>query len=632
MAVNVFSNPSTGEIIKSSRTSISNPGFVAGYSTSPATAGTASTTTPVSGTAATSSSTQSAAPTTSYAVVTPAAGANTINNISTAYQGIQEGRQQQQENNDSAEVPNIQGYSVSPTATGAQGETKAIYNKTGKSYYITPQQTQPSSGSIAAALTSGDTSSTSTDTSTGNSTTTPTDLTKENTSFNSQMTQISNDEANAYNDYKTTVDQLRSGTFPLTPAQQTLVDATSKSFDQMIRQANLKGAALASMTGGFGNKVNAVMGELANIDSTKALAIAHLEQGFQDQNYKMINDAYSTFTDMEKAKTERLTALHADVVTQANAQRTAQLAQQSFQLEQAKTINQKMQADRDYDLKIRQLDQGKYIVTSDAFGNPIAFNTKSGKFENGVATTPGTASQGLYAPENGGYQGAMENALVGMPVSQAKVVRGQVDRELRDGDYQGARETIVRSVTQNAPTDQKNQALARLNAINDLTEVKSLLNTYVTRSGDTSILSGSIQKAAEYIGQLGDKDLAFIGNRINQALQSYRRNMTGVAFSAAEASQYKNIFPDISNVNDLNTVKINSLLDAFNSQQKTYIGSYIGDSNYDKIFPKTVSLGPDEYILDNPAAAKTVQDIQKTHPDLGWDDVMQIVQNTLTSK
>lgn len=377
-------------------------------------------------------------PTTSYAVVTPQPAVNTINGISNSFQNIKDGMTTQAETNAKQETPTIPGYSVSPTATGAQGEVKAVYNATGQSYFITPQAKPATAGDIASTLSAGSSGTTSD--------TTPNKLQQENTDFKNQFTQIQNEKAQAYSDYKSSVDQLRNGTFPLTPAQQALVDATSKSFDQMIRQANLKGAAVSSMTGGFGNKVGATLGELSNIESSKALALAKLETGFQDQNYKLINDSYQTFVDLEKSKTDALSTLHKDVVDQATAERTY------------------------------NLDIAKFQQTGDQNAFDRAFKVEQQTFDEKYKT-----EQQKIEREKNSLQYGANNLAAGLSAEGGTKIGtdGKIDQTSQDAFYSKMAATY---------------GIATANQIKDLANYKADPTIFSTRSGMTRSVADSLAR------------------------------------------------------------------------------------------------------------------------------------------
>lgn len=224
--------------------------------------------------------------------------------------------------------PKVPNYNVTTEKTGTDGEIPITSN--GQTYYATPNGPGITADAIKSLLTG---SGTDTDTSgasnqgssTGKSTPsssgsaidqTNQNIGSENASYAQGQQQILSDTEQAYNNYTDAVNQIRSGAFPLSTAQQAIIDATNNAFNGMMRQANLKAAAISSETGGFSNKVSSTAGELANIESQQSLAVAKLEQGFQDDNYKYIKDAYDEFNTLETKKTDALTSLHTAVMDQ----------------------------------------------------------------------------------------------------------------------------------------------------------------------------------------------------------------------------------------------------------------------------------------------------------------------------
>lgn len=233
-------------------------------------------------------------------------------------------------------LPVIDGYNVSANPTGNAGETKATNNTTGQSYYITPQDQKPSADDVKSLLGGSDSSSqqagTSGISSASNSVPTPsqtassqtgTNPATENSNYQSQLQNQENELDQGYASFKNTIQQIQSGAFPLSSSQQALVDATNQAFQQMTSQANLKAAALSSETGGVANKVTAATGELTNITSAQAAAVAKLEIGFQQQDYQMVTDAYKSFQDYESQKSGVIDKLHSSIMDTYNAAQEA---------------------------------------------------------------------------------------------------------------------------------------------------------------------------------------------------------------------------------------------------------------------------------------------------------------------
>lgn len=185
---------------------------------------------------------------------------------------------------------------------------------------------------------------------------------------------------------------------------------------------------------------------------------------------------------------------------------------------------------------------------------------------------------------NGDYFNALANASISLPENQRKENTARLNNLLKSGDTQGAKELIIRTAFAGQTGTQRDDTIKRLNAIDSLATIKNELNKAKEISGDTGIVSGSMQNIQQKLGSAGNPELAKINTRITQALQVYRNAITGAAWGTQETDEYKKIFPSISNTNKLNTAVIDSLSDALNANQRVTVGSYIGQGTYDKIF------------------------------------------------
>lgn len=156
----------------------------------------------------------------------------------------------------------------------------------------------------------------------------PSDLEKKVSDINAQQ-----DEA--YNTFQTQLKQLQQGTFPLTPDQQAMVNATQQQFEQLRneqKQFNKNyegGVTLAGIAAGrnryapeieLGNiqaAMSAGLQAIAKIDTQATMAISQLRQGFQQQDYEMINAAYSAASDLFKQKTDTIFNMHNTVAQES---------------------------------------------------------------------------------------------------------------------------------------------------------------------------------------------------------------------------------------------------------------------------------------------------------------------------
>ena len=275
---------------------------------------------------ATAGSSGSSGPANTYAtVVSSRPSASDISAITADYQNnIQPAMQQQAQKNQQNQqtqnqLPVVPGYTVSTTQTKAPGEISVT--SSGQTYYaVPPAPKTDNSASVASNIVGGGAPTGTTGTTGTNPTSTGSispsmnasgiDLTSKNANYNTQIGQVNTDLDNAYQSFNDAVKQITTGVFPLTGAQQALIDSTSQAFDNMMSQQQLRSAALSSATGGISTKINATLGDISNIETEKVAAVAKLEQGFQTQDYNMIKDSYDAYTKAEQTKTDLLTKMH----------------------------------------------------------------------------------------------------------------------------------------------------------------------------------------------------------------------------------------------------------------------------------------------------------------------------------
>jgi hypothetical protein len=135
----------------------------------------------------------------------------------------------------------------------------------------------------------------------------------------SQELKASIEQSNqAYAEFKKAQTAFQNGTMPLSSSQQALLDSTSNAFDQMVYQAQLRGAAASSQTGGYSNQITQNLGVLTNIQTQKAASLANMETGFQEKNYKMVLDGYNAYMTYDKQITDKLKSINDEVVRQSD--------------------------------------------------------------------------------------------------------------------------------------------------------------------------------------------------------------------------------------------------------------------------------------------------------------------------
>lgn len=131
----------------------------------------------------------------------------------------------------------------------------------------------------------------------------------------------------AYNGYQTTLTQMQNGTLPLSPDQQTQIDATKVLFQQahdalaLTNKNYISGVGQTQVSNGLerysplmamGEVQDAVTSsaqKLAELDAKNAQALGQLRLSFLTNNMDMAQKAYTAFQDYMKQKDDTLTNL-----------------------------------------------------------------------------------------------------------------------------------------------------------------------------------------------------------------------------------------------------------------------------------------------------------------------------------
>jgi len=127
-----------------------------------------------------------------------------------------------------------------------------------------------------------------------------------------------------------------------------------------------------------------------------------------------------------------------------------------------------------------------------------------------------------------------------------------------------------------------------------LDDIEKDLKEYVRLSGDTGLFVGTFEAVTNKIGKTYKGDLARIGARIANSIQTYRRSMSGVAFSVPESAEYTSMFPSVAKetlgdgtIDGMNGLNINLIKGLKQNMDFLTDESYkmaMGDENYYKIY------------------------------------------------
>lgn len=374
---------------------------------------------------------KSSAPVNNYAVVSSAPAQQNVQDLNTGHDNITTAVNTQAQNvQANNQAPVMNGYTVGTNPQSGPGVVTVKSQSNGQTYYAVPsvppkpglsadEVTGIINGGQSGSATSSTTSSTvSSGSVSSSSTTNPSgiDINSENSAYEASISKAQSDLASAYSTFQQQMYQLQNGTFPLTSAQSTLLSATSDAFDSMMNNASLKAAALSSETGGIANKINATMGEQANIAADKASALAKMELGFQQQDYTLVNDAYDAFTKSEGQMTDLLTKQHDSIVSQYNSMNDLALRTAQFNETTAKDAASLAQGKYEFrDLKDSMGTTIGTQVFDKSTGKEVSTTYNSGQSDPNTGVTAPTVTTNPDGSVNKDSQRAVLQSVVPKP-------------------------------------------------------------------------------------------------------------------------------------------------------------------------------------------------------------------------
>lgn len=174
---------------------------------------------------------------------------------------------------------------------------------------------------------------------------------------------------------------------------------------------------------------------------------------------------------------------------------------------------------------------------------------------------------------------------VKMAVSERTRQLDIVDDYIASGDNAGAMEHIKTTILGAVGATEKKNVTGRDDALTSVYEIERLLDEYTSMGGNTGLLTGKVEDFnKKVLKRTGNSELAYIANEIAMAIQKYRQDLTGAAFTESEAKEYNSIFPSIGKSPTLNRALINSLKSQYERNQRKFWERQLGGTaNYNKL-------------------------------------------------
>lgn len=179
---------------------------------------------------------------------------------------------------------------------------------------------------------------------------------------------------------------------------------------------------------------------------------------------------------------------------------------------------------------------------------------------------------------------AAESIAVNMTAANRDFFMNSLDRSLEDGDMDRVRELMISTtISTYGPTESK-VIRGSWRALKLVNEIEVDLRAYEAKGGETGIFTGTMEEIAEKAGRITDVELATLNNKIRMAIQRYRHDISGAAFTESEAKEYRRVFPSIGRTQDFNTANITSIRAVFSGDVRFYVEGRIGSKPYEEIF------------------------------------------------
>lgn len=156
-------------------------------------------------------------------------------------------------------------------------------------------------------------------------------LNDEKKQIQNKLNTISQENDTGYQNFQSQIDQIKNGTFPLTPVQQSLLNQTQQAVNSLYQSAQQQAQIYSQAATTYGavhglaefnpgsalQEVSAAMAQgtatiaKAEMDGTKQ--IADLQKGFQDDDFALISKSYDAFTANQDKKQKALESVQTDV-------------------------------------------------------------------------------------------------------------------------------------------------------------------------------------------------------------------------------------------------------------------------------------------------------------------------------
>lgn len=132
-------------------------------------------------------------------------------------------------------------------------------------------------------------------------------------------------------------------------------------------------------------------------------------------------------------------------------------------------------------------------------------------------------------------------------------------KKIQAGDLNSAKGELMSLYETSLGAEEKKTFKMQVRMVEDMVELQQITKDIADKTG---FVAGNLEELAQVLGRTSDKELASYKARVQRLVQAYTKGQSGAAFSAQEFKNYAELFGNIKNTGDLNSIKIREFHDA----------------------------------------------------------------------
>lgn len=209
------------------------------------------------------------------------------------------------------------------------------------------------------------------------------------------------------------------------------------------------------------------------------------------------------------------------------------------------------------------------------------------------------------------FTGALRSAAQEVLISTSPAIAERsldfIDDELSKGNISSVKSKLKRIARKSSGTELSRNIMGKERTHEFLTEIQDNLDALAQQGFDTNIFTGSLEQINKKIGRVNNPEARKVATKIATAIQSYRRSMSGVAFSVPESQEYKDIFPSIGKTANFNKATIQALQETMKGDLDNFYSLSMGPENYQQLFGEIPQVsGPTRPSLVNQGSQQSL--------------------------